>query len=155
MAFYEAVLGGLETLRERFDVWERSVAFYEAVLGVDERERVGRYAFLTFGDHHHDLALQAVGDDGDGYGDDRDHRRLGLYYVAFEVPTDDAPAATHDRLRERGVEVSPVDHGISRALYFDDRDGDGVEVYLDTREIGGREWDGQSEPFDPDREPTA
>jgi catechol-2,3-dioxygenase len=64
-------------------------------------------------------------------------------------------AATHERLREEGVEVSPVDHGISRALYFDDPDGDGVEVYLDTRETGGREWDGQSEPFDPDREPTA
>ena len=78
MAFYEAVLGGLETLRERFDVGERSVTFYEAVLGVDERERVGRYASLTLGGHHHKLALQAVGGDGDDNSDDRDHGRLGL-----------------------------------------------------------------------------
>ena len=65
------------------------------------------------------------------------------------MPTADAPAATHDRLRERGVEVSPVDHGISRALYFDDPDGNGLEAYVDTRDSKGEEWAGENEPFDP------
>jgi len=48
------------------------------------------------------------------------------------------------------VGVSPVDHGISKALYFDDPDGNGLEVYADTRaERGVSEWDGTNERFDP------
>ena len=43
-----------------------------------------------------------------------------------------------------------MDHGISKALYFDDPDGNGVEVYLDTRaERDQRRWSGQNEYFDP------
>ena len=65
-------------------------------------------------------------------------RDLGVsvpfYRVAFEVGSRAALAAVHDRARERGVRISPVDHGISKALCFDDPDGNGAEVYLDTRE---------------------
>jgi catechol-2,3-dioxygenase len=39
----------------------------------------------------------------------------------------------HERPRERGVDVPPADRGISKALYFDDPAGNGVEVPLDTR----------------------
>jgi len=39
----------------------------------------------------------------------------------------------HAELVDRGVRVSPVDHGISKALHFEDPDDNGVEVYLDTR----------------------
>ena len=123
---------------------ERSVAFYRDVLGLSVTERVGGYAFLSAGEHHHDLALQAVGPDADGPG-----RGVGLYHVAFEVATPAALTTTHERLRERGVEVSPVDHGISRALYFDDPDGNGLEVYLDTRDADDERWQGHNEPFDP------
>jgi catechol 2,3-dioxygenase len=124
---------------------DRAVAFYRDVLGLAVRERSGRYAFLTYGDVHHDLALQAVpadADEGPGPG-------VGLYHAAFEAPDAAALAATHERLREREVAVSPVDHGISKALYFDDPDGNGLEVYLDTRDDPDEEWGGTNEPFDP------
>ena len=59
-------------------------------------------------------------------------------------------AAAYDRLQERGVSVSSVDHGISRALYVDDPDGNGVERYVDTREEPAiHEWNGRNERFDP------
>jgi len=106
-------------------------------------ERAGNYAFLTYGDRHHDVALQGVGADAPGPG-------VGLYHAAFEVDDPDALRQTHRRLRERGVAVSPVDHGISKALYFDDPDGNGLEVYLDTRGANDREaWRGENERFDP------
>jgi len=123
---------------------ERAVEFYTGVLGLSVTERHGRYAFLSFGRRHHDLALQAVGTDASGPG-----RGVGLYHVAFAVDDPAALAATHERLRERGVDVSPVDHGISKAIYFDDPDGNGVEVYLDTRDGDDERWRGHSEPFDP------
>jgi catechol 2,3-dioxygenase len=125
---------------------DRAVAFYRDVLGLDVTERTGNYAFLSYGDRHHDVALQGVGADADGPG-----RGVGLYHAAFEVPDADALRATHRRLRERGVAVSPVDHGISKALYFDDPDGNGLEVYLDTRDERDREeWRGENSRFDPE-----
>ena len=124
---------------------ERALAFYRSVLGLDVTEREGRYAFLSWGERHHDVALQAVGADADDPG-----RGVGLYHVAFEVATPAALASVYERLRAREVPVDPVDHGISKALYCSDPDGNGVEVYLDTREANDRStWEGHNERFDP------
>ncbi|WP_238392127.1 VOC family protein [Halorussus amylolyticus] len=125
---------------------ERAVEFYTDVLGLDVVERPGRFAFLSFGDRHHDVALQEVGAEASGPGGG-----VGLYHAAFEVEDAESLAATYRRLRERGVEVAPVDHRISKALYFDDPDGNGLEVYLDTRKSNDRwEWGGENVRFDPE-----
>jgi len=124
---------------------DRAVEFYTAALGLEVTERHGSFAFLSFGDRHHDVALQGVGADAPGPGPG-----IGLYHTAFEVQSPDALAATYERLRERDVTISPVDHGISKAIYFDDPDGNGVEVYLDTRADRDQyEWAGVNERFDP------
>ena len=123
---------------------ERAVAFYADVLGLETEERYDRFAFLSWGEHHHDVALQGVSEDASGPGPG-----VGMYHAAFEVATPEALQAVYRRLRERDVDVSPVDHGISEALYFDDPDGNGLEVYLDTRDEGD-DWDGRSRRFDPD-----
>lgn len=131
---------------------EPAVEFYEAVLGVEVAERVGRFAFLTLGEHHHDLALQEIRTSGEA-DDEPSHPERpepGLYHHAWELDDDEALAAAYDRLQERGVPVSPVDHGISRALYFEDPDGNGVELYVDTRDSRDiQNWDGRNERFDP------
>ena len=36
---------------------ERSLPFYREVLGLNVEGRHGRFAFLTYGDHYHDVAL--------------------------------------------------------------------------------------------------
>jgi len=124
---------------------ERAVEFYRSLLDLRITERQGRFAFLSFGEHHHDLALQAVGEDAPGPGSG-----VGLYHAAFEVDSAADLREVHGDLRERGVGVTPVDHGISEALYFEDPSGNGVEVYLDTREANDREeWRGRNERFDP------
>lgn len=126
---------------------DRSVAFYTDVLGLDVTERYDRYAFLSWGERHHDVALQEVGSDAPGPGPGHG---VGLYHAAFEVDDPAALARIYRTLEERGVEVSPVDHRISRALYFADPDGNGLEVYLDTREENDRyEWRGENVRFDP------
>ena len=123
----------------------RAVEFYTEILGLDVTERVGQFAFLSFGEKHHDVALQGIGADAPSAGG------VGLYHAAFEVEDAEALAATYRRVRNRGVAVSPVDHGISKALYFSDPDGNGLEVYLDTREENDlRTWGGQNARFDPE-----
>ncbi|WP_435335044.1 VOC family protein [Haloarchaeobius sp. TZWWS8] len=124
---------------------DRAVSFYSEVLGLDVTERLGRYAFLSWGERHHDVALQELGEDASGPGSG-----VGLYHAAYEVDSRAALRAVYERLRDRSVSVTPVDHGISLALYFDDPDGNGCEVYLDTRaERETREWSGQNDRFDP------
>jgi catechol 2,3-dioxygenase len=125
---------------------DRALDFYRGALGLDVTERAGSYAFLSWGGKHHDVALQEVGAGAPGPGSG-----VGLYHAAFEVLDRDALRATYERLRERGVRVSPVDHRISLAIYFDDPDGNGLEVYLDTRDENDRlEWDGENRRFDPE-----
>ena len=123
---------------------ERSVSFYTAILGLDVSERVGTtFAFLSFGVEHHDLALQAHPS-----APPAPPQAAGLYHSAFEVEQPAALAEVAGRLERHGVRYSPVDHGISKALYFSDPDGNGVEVYLDTRSRR-TSWGGVSDTFDP------
>lgn len=123
-----------------------AVTFYTEVLGLGVTERHGRIAFLSWGERHHDIALQAIGSGAP----DPPSSGVGLYHAALEVESREALVAVYERLQARGVPVSPVDHGISKALYFDDPDGHGLEVYLDTRAANDQtKWRGTSRAFDP------
>jgi catechol 2,3-dioxygenase len=124
---------------------DRSVAFYRDVFDLEVTETHGQFAFLSWGDHHHDVALQSVGADAPDSG-----RGVGLYHAAIEVDTADKLRDVYDHVSERDVPVTPVDHGISKALYFSDPAGNGLEAYVDTREERDREeWRGQNDRFDP------
>ncbi len=124
---------------------ERAIDFYEQVLGLELTEHHDRYAFLSFGERHHDVALQEIGEQAGAPAGG-----VGLYHVAFEVQTAAELRSVYEALRDRGAEVSPVDHGISKALYSRDPDGNGVEVYLDTRAANDTwTWDGRNRRFDP------
>lgn len=125
---------------------ERSVAFYTQTFGLRVTEIVGgQLAFLSGSDVHHEIALQQIGPSAPGPAP----RSVGLYHVAFEVPNKAAFARAFDALIAAGVPVSPVDHRISWALYFDDPDGNGLELYVDTRgEPDGRTvWHGENRPL--------
>jgi len=121
---------------------EKATAFYTNVFGLEVAERVGKYVFLSFGQkQHHDLAIHEVPSDAASPG----LRDVGLYHFAFELPDIRQLALVYHKLKRLGVPVKPVDHGISKVIYFSDPDGNGIEVYVDTRsETGLQEWQGQS-----------
>jgi catechol 2,3-dioxygenase len=125
---------------------QRSVDFYTRFLGLHVTEQVDNaYVFLTGGTFHHEVALQNVGSNAPhppAHG-------TGLYHVAFEVPDKRSFAAAYRTLKAAGISVATVDHYISWAMYFDDPDGNGLEIYWDTRdEPGGRQlWRGENAPL--------
>jgi catechol 2,3-dioxygenase len=125
---------------------QRSIDFYTRFLALRVTEQVeDAYVFLTGGTFHHEIALQNVGLNAPhplAHG-------TGLYHVAFEVPDKRSFAAAYRALTEAGVAVATVDHYISWAMYFDDPDGNGLEIYWDTRgEAGGRQlWRGDNAPL--------
>lgn len=122
---------------------ERSERFYREALGLETRERVAdAFVFMSFGESHHDLALQERPD-----ARPVDPLGLGLFHWAVEVDDEPALAAYARRLDELSVPYSPVTHGISKALYLQDPDGNGIEVYCDTRHEQP-EWGGETHPLD-------
>lgn len=119
--------------------------FYRAALGLDVRERVAdRFVFLSGTDMHHEIALQAVGP----HANNPARSDVGLFHVAFEVSDKRALAECYQRLLEMSIRPVAVDHRISWAIYFSDPDGNGLEVYCDTREeVGVKLWEGVDVPL--------
>lgn len=59
-------------------------------------------------------------------------RASGLFHVAFRYPARPGLAAALRRVFEIGAKLTGVsDHGVSEALYLDDPDGLGIELYRD------------------------
>ncbi len=56
----------------------------------------------------------------------------GLYHVAIRYPDREALAGAVKRVLEAGVPLTGAsDHGVSEAIYLQDPDGNGVELYAD------------------------
>jgi catechol 2,3-dioxygenase len=126
---------------------DRATAFYTRFFSLQFVERVGDlYVFLTGGDLHHEIALQNVGADAPT----PMHEGTGLYHVAFEVPDKISFAKAYKTLIDAGVKVALVDHCISWAMYFDDPDGNGLEIYWDARNEpdGVKHWRGINLPLE-------
>jgi len=120
-----------------------AVDFYTRYFQLKITEMVqGQYAFLSGSAMHHEVALQNVGADAPAahsYG-------VGLYHVAFAVPDKGHFAQAYQALQQGGIRMRAVDHGISWAVYFSDPDGNGLEIYVDTRhdKQGRTGWHGLS-----------
>ncbi|MGO1596390.1 MAG: VOC family protein [Sphingobacterium sp.] len=120
----------------------RALAFYQGVLGFELTTRYGdQAAFVSAGGYHHHIGLNtwhskdmpSASPEG-----------VGLYHTAIVYPTRKDLAAALDRLRDAGYPLTgAADHGVSEALYLDDPDGNGVELYWDRpREEWPRHPDG-------------
>ena len=121
----------------------RSEEFYIKLLRAKQTERLAnQYSFLTMGSSHHEFALQEIVRAGKSPEADM----VGLYHAAFEVETSAELLQAIEYLEVLGVEYAMVDHGISWAVYTQDPDGNGVEVYLDRRDSqsGKKVWGGIS-----------
>jgi catechol 2,3-dioxygenase len=130
----------------------RAVAFYRDVLGFEETTRMGdQAAFLSAGGYHHHIGLNTWESKG---GSPPPRGSTGLFHTAIRYPNRAALAKALRRVVDAGVPLMGAsDHGVSEAIYLNDPDGNGVELYYDRpREEWLRDPDGNlvmvSEPFD-------
>ncbi len=74
---------------------------------------------------------------------------VGLYHTAILYPTRKDLAKIYDRLIKANYPLTGAsDHGVSEALYLNDPDGNGVELYWDRpKEFWPRKDDGSLEMF--------
>jgi catechol-2,3-dioxygenase len=131
----------------------RSARFYRDVLGFREKVSLPNAVFLQApdSDNDHDLAVFGIGDQAGESAAGR--ATVGLYHLAWEVPTlaDLRDHAT--RLADAGALVGASDHGTTKALYAKDPDGLEFEVsWLVPHELLTEAGEMTTRPLDLDAE---
>lgn len=107
---------------------DRAVDFYTGVFGFEIVQREARMnaAFLRArgSDNHHDLGLFGLGDRARP----RVPGAVGLYHLAWQVPTIDDLAAARRELLSAGALGGESSHGATLSLYGADPDGNEFEI---------------------------
>ncbi len=126
---------------------DRALEFYRDLLGFEVTMMYGdQAAFISAGGYHHHIGLNTW-HSKDAPPAMRDG--VGLYHTAILYPTRKDLAIVYDRLRRAYYPFTGAsDHGVSEALYLDDPDGNGVELYWDRpKERWPKKEDGSLEMF--------
>lgn len=109
---------------------DKALGFYHGILGFEITQRYGSQAvFLSAGGYHHHIGLNTW--------QSKDAPKaspfgVGLYHTAFLYPTRKDLAQILKRLLDLQYPLTgAADHGVSEAIYLEDPDGNGVELYWD------------------------
>ena len=109
---------------------ERALTFYCDLLGFEITTRYSSQAvFISAGGYHHHIGLNTWHSKD---GNPAPRNSTGLYHTAILYPTRRDLAEIVKRLIDHGYPITGAsDHGVSEAVYLDDPDGNGVELYCD------------------------
>lgn len=109
---------------------KRSLEFYQGLLGFEITTRYGDQAvFISAGGYHHHIGLNTWMTKG---APKSNPNAVGLFHTAIVYPSRKDLAFILKRLVEANYPLTGAsDHGVSEALYLDDPDGNGVELYWD------------------------
>jgi catechol 2,3-dioxygenase len=108
----------------------QALGFYCDLLGFQLTTMYGKdAAFISAGGYHHHIGLNTWFTKG---AKPTAKNTVGLFHTAILYPTRKYLAIIYDRLHKANYSLTGVsDHGVSEALYLDDPDGNGVELYCD------------------------
>lgn len=122
---------------------DRSLQFYQELLGFEITARYGESAvFLSAGGYHHHIGLNTWAGKGVP---SQPRNTAGLYHFAILFPTRYELAKILKRLRDAHYPITGyADHGVSEAIYLNDPDGIGVELYADRPKS---EWNVSNDGF--------
>lgn len=109
---------------------ERALDFYCGLLGFEVTMHYGsQAAFISAGGYHHHIGLNTwFSKDGPP----APRNSPGLFHTAILYPARKDLAAALQRLLDQNYPLTGAsNHGVSEAIYLDDPDGNGVELYWD------------------------
>ena len=109
---------------------DRSLKFYQGILGFEITQWYGTSAcFISAGGYHHHIGLNTWHSKN---GAPSPINNAGLYHVAILYPTEkDLGVALQNLLEAQYPLTGASDHGVSKALYLNDPDNNGIELYWD------------------------
>ena len=108
---------------------EQAKHFYGEILGMqvtDELEGIG--VFFRFDDYHHDIGVFKLPENAPG----PSKKHVGLAHFALVVDNLGELKTVFQRLKAYQVNIlGTADHGVTQSVYFEDPDGNEVEVYCE------------------------
>jgi catechol 2,3-dioxygenase len=105
---------------------DRALGFYRGAVGLEVAEQDGTRAALRAPGGPVILTLDSTGVTGPAI-----RRATGLFHTAIRFPDRPSLGDALARLADAGLQIGGGDHAVSEALYIDDPDGNGVELYRD------------------------
>lgn len=126
---------------------QRSLDFYCGILGFQITTTYGPEAvFISAGGYHHHIGLNSWYSKN---ASPATPNGVGLFHTAIVYPTRRDLAVIFQRLRKVSYPLTGAsDHGVSEAIYLDDPDHNGVELYYDRpKELWPQKPDGSLEMY--------
>lgn len=126
---------------------KRALGFYCDLLGFEITTMYGEdAAFISAGGYHHHIGLNTWYSKG---GEPAPLHTAGLFHTAILYEERKELAVIHKRIIDAEYPFTGfADHGVSEALYLNDFDGNGVELYWDKpKELWPQKPDGTLEMY--------
>ena len=126
---------------------QKSLDFYCGLLGFELTTTYGdQAAFISAGGYHHHIGLNTWHSKD---APPATKEGVGLYHTAILYPTRKDLATIYSRLKAAQYHFTGAsDHGVSEALYLNDPDGNGVELYWDKpKEVWPKNPDGSLDMY--------
>jgi catechol 2,3-dioxygenase len=120
------LISGIARVDLRVQDIERALGFYRGLVGLEVAESDDSHAALRSSGGDVFLTLESR-----GVAQPADPTATGLFHTAFRFPTRPDLGDALARLVDARYGVGAGDHLVSEALYVDDPDGNGVELYWD------------------------
>ena len=101
----------------------RMTHFYSEILGFSIKLKSKEDTIFNVGEHGHTLTLHQL-----EQGRQPEFREAGLFHIAYLLPTRQDLANFLYHMSRLNQPVGGGDHLVSEALYFNDPEGNGIEV---------------------------
>lgn len=115
---------------------ERSLAYYEEIIGFKVLEKQDNKVFLTADGKTALLSLEQPANVTP-----KQQQTTGLYHFALLLPSRADLGVVLKHFIEKNVRVGAGDHLVSEAFYLNDPDGNGIEIYSDRPDTEWK-WEG-------------
>ncbi|MDJ0760955.1 MAG: VOC family protein [Woeseiaceae bacterium] len=113
--------------------FEEMKAWYMNVFGAEIVHGDAALAFLTYDDESHRFAIANLDILKPDAPADSGHGEIGLNHIAYTYPTAADLLETYARLRKQGVTPYwPVHHGFTLSMYYQDPDGNRIELQVES-----------------------
>ncbi|WP_028981118.1 VOC family protein [Sporocytophaga myxococcoides] len=125
----------------------RSLEFYCDLLGFQVTTMYGKEAaFISAGGYHHHIGLNTWYSEG---APPAPINSAGLFHIAIIYPSRNDLAIIFERLLKADYPLTGAsDHGVSEALYLNDPDRNGLELYWDRpKELWPQKADGSLDMY--------
>lgn len=120
---------------------DEMIEFYGLVIGATPRARGPEFAFLSFDEANHRIALFTNDAFRDPLQGEEALLTCGLDHVGYEYSHLDELLHTYIRLKRHGLEPYwTVNHGPTMSFYYRDPDGNGVELQVDNMGHDPARW---------------